>query len=39
MFLVHTLSVLEYFLKDHVTLKSNDAGNSALQNLQFYRFY
>jgi len=30
MFLEHQIIILEWFLKDHVTLKSNDAENSSL---------
>ncbi len=30
MFLEQQISILEWFLKDHVTLKSHDAENSAL---------
>ncbi len=34
MFQIFQVSILEWFLKDHVTLKSNDAENSALPSQQ-----
>ncbi len=30
MFITQLIRILEWFLKDHVTLKSNDAENAAL---------
>ncbi len=38
MFLKQQISILEWFLKDHVTLKSNDAENSAMHHNNILRF-